>query len=80
MISLPLPPRITSIPVKPVIVKPSVCALKLTLEPAVLARTVSIFLKLASEAKTCDPADNCKVSAPAPPSKHQGYLDQRMQL
>ena len=58
-----------SVPAPPVIVKPSVCALKLTLEPAVLARTVSIFLKLASEAKTCDPADNCKVSAPAPPSK-----------
>ena len=58
-----------SVPAPPVIVKPSVCALKLTLEPAVLARTVSIFLKLASEAKTWEPADNCKVSEPAPPSK-----------
>ena len=52
IISTPSPPMIVSVPAPPVIVKPSVCALKLTLEPAVLARTVSIFLKLASEAKT----------------------------
>ena len=69
IMSTPSPPMMVSIPSPPVMVNPSVCALKFTLEPAVLARTVSIFLKLASEAKTCEPADNCKVSAPPAPSK-----------
>ena len=69
IISTPSPPMIVSIPSPPVMVNPSVCALKLTLDPAVLAKTVSIFLKFASEEKTCEPADNCKVSEPPAPSK-----------
>ena len=69
MISTPDPPIIVSTPSLPVIVNPSVCALKLTLDPAVLAKTVSIFLKFVSEEKTCEPADNCRVSEPPAPSK-----------
>ena len=68
IISTPSPPMIVSIPAPPFMVKPSVCALKLTLDPEELAKTVSIFLKFASEEKTCEPADNCKVSVPPKPS------------
>ena len=69
IISTPDPPIMVSTPSLPVIVKPSVCALKLTLEPAVFASTVSIFLKFVSDENTCEPADNCRVSAPPAPSK-----------
>ena len=69
MVSTPAPPIMVSTPSLPVIVKPSVCALKLTLEPAVFASTVSIFLKFVSDENTCEPADNCRVSAPPAPSK-----------
>ena len=78
MISTPDPPIIVSTPSLPVIVNPSVCALKLTLDPAVLAKTVSIFLKFVSEEKTCEPADNCKVSVPPRPSYISDYLHQRI--
>ena len=55
MISTPDPPIIVSTPSLPVMVNPSVCALKLTLDPAVLAKTVSIFLKFVSEEKHANP-------------------------
>ena len=52
IISTPDPPVIISTPAPPVMVKPSLCALKLILDPESCAKTVSIFVKVASEANT----------------------------
>ena len=69
IISFPLPPVITSTPVPPEMVKSSVWELRFTVEPkSWLVLTTSIFLKLASEAKTWVPVDNCKVSISPRPS------------
>ena len=69
IIFIPCPPTMVSIPAPPVMVNPSVWALRLTLEPAVLASIVSILAKFVSEEKTWEPVDSFKTSAPAPPSK-----------
>ena len=43
--STPAPPVIMSTPAPPVMVKPSVWALKLTLEPEAFVKTVSMLVK-----------------------------------